>query len=190
MNQSTSNTRTPVVAAPKMHHGHANSTTMNCNASSSAATAPRKMNARHHHQPVKNGNAAAAMPRKTSPSSSARGMKHGGGNNGSHRKQQRRHSHNSGSGNNNSRDNKRRKLEPMDLEPIFPKLNQSDPVHGRRIQQRRKNVAMGKNTEGYSRYTQQVPKQKRKKRCMETPSTPDHTLDIPAKRWQGMVKAW
>lgn len=80
--------------------------------------------------------------------------------------------------------------EPMDLDPIFPKLNQSDPVHARRIQQRRKTVAMGKNTLGYAAYVEQVPKHKRRIRSMDTPSTPDHTLDIPNRRWQGMIQAW
>jgi hypothetical protein len=25
---------------------------------------------------------------------------------------------------------------------------------------------------------------------MDTPSTPDHTLDVPNKKWNGMVRAW
>ena len=79
---------------------------------------------------------------------------------------------------------------PMDLDPIFPKLNQSDVAHARRIQQRRKTVAMGKNTAGYAAYVAQVPKHQRRIRSMDTPGTPDHTLDIPTKRWQGMIKAW
>lgn len=88
------------------------------------------------------------------------------------------------------KNNNNNKPQPMELEPQFAKLNQSDPAHARRIQQRRKTVAMGKNTLGYAEYTKQVPKQKRRTRSMETPSTPDHTLDIPTKRWQGMIKAW
>lgn len=81
-------------------------------------------------------------------------------------------------------------MDPMDLDPIFPQLDQSDPVHARRIQQRRRTVQMGKNTAGYFEYTKQVPRERRRLRSMDTPSTPDHTLDIPTKRWQGMVKAW
>jgi len=76
------------------------------------------------------------------------------------------------------------------MEPEFQKLDQSDPVHARRIQQRRRMVAFGKNTVGYDEYIQQVPKHKRRPRCMKHPMTPDHTLDIPTKRWQGLVKAW
>jgi Histone RNA hairpin-binding protein RNA-binding domain len=78
----------------------------------------------------------------------------------------------------------------MDLDPLFSNLNQNDPVHARRIQQRRRAVAIGKNTPGYAEYCKQVPKEKRKPFSMETPPTPDHTLDIPTKRWQGMVNAW
>jgi len=79
---------------------------------------------------------------------------------------------------------------PMDLGTVFPKLDQSDPSHARRIQQRRKQIQMGKNTLGYAEYLRRVPKDKRRSRSMKTPSTPDHTLDIPAKRWQGIVKSW
>lgn len=85
-------------------------------------------------------------------------------------------------------DRKRTKFEQPEDE--FPKLNQSDPVHARRIQQRRRMVAKGKNTVGYDEYTKKVPKHKRRPRSMEHPSTPDHTLDIPNKRWQGLIKAW
>ncbi len=72
----------------------------------------------------------------------------------------------------------------------FPKLDQSNPEHARRIQQRRRMVAFGKNTVGYDEYLKKVPKTDRRLRCMTHPSTPDHTLDIPTKRWQGLVKAW
>lgn len=85
-----------------------------------------------------------------------------------------------------SSDRKRAKIETEE----FQKLNQSDPASARRIQQRRRMVAKGKNTVGYDEYIKQVPKHKRRPRCLKTPSTPDHTLDIPNKRWQGLVKAW
>jgi len=85
-------------------------------------------------------------------------------------------------------DRKRAKFQTEEEE--FPKLNQSDPVHARRIQQRRREVAKGKNTIGYDEYIKKVPKHKRRLRSMQHPSTPDHTRDIPNKRWQGLVKAW
>lgn len=66
----------------------------------------------------------------------------------------------------------------------------SDPVHARRIQQRSRMIMFGKNTAGYDEYVKQVPKETRRPRCMDHPATPDHTLDIPNRRWQGMVKAW
>lgn len=83
-----------------------------------------------------------------------------------------------------------RKRAKFQTEEEFPKLNQSDPVHARRIQQRRRDVAKGKNTIGYDKYIKKVPKHKRRLRSMQHPSTPDHTRDIPNKRWQGLVKAW
>ncbi len=60
----------------------------------------------------------------------------------------------------------------------------------RRIEQRRRAVQHGKNTAGYYEYVKQVPKSQRRPRSMKHPSTPDYTLDIPTKRWQGLVKAW
>lgn len=82
------------------------------------------------------------------------------------------------------------KRQKMDWEPeAFSKLNPAVEAHARRIDSRSKAIAKGKNTAGYDAYIQQIPKYKRR-RSMETPSTPDHTLDIPAKRWQGLVKAW
>lgn len=66
----------------------------------------------------------------------------------------------------------------------------SDPVQARRIQQRGKMIMFGKNTAGYDVYIKQVPKESRRPRCVDHPATPDHTLDIPNRRWQGMVKAW
>jgi Histone RNA hairpin-binding protein RNA-binding domain len=78
----------------------------------------------------------------------------------------------------------------VDTEPLFTKLDLTDEVQSNRMQQRRKQIAMGKNTAGYECYNQHVPKSCRKPRSMDTPSTPDHTLDIPAKRWAGIVRAW
>lgn len=71
---------------------------------------------------------------------------------------------------------------------VFQKLDKMKDA--RRISQRRKAVEYGKNTAGYEAYVQQVPKSQRRQRCMKHPMTPDHTLDIPTKRWQGLVKAW
>lgn len=77
-----------------------------------------------------------------------------------------------------------------DFDTLFAKLDPTDEVQANRMQQRRKQVTMGKNTAGYECYLQQVPKSSRKPRSMDTPSTPDHTLDVPAKRWAGIVRAW
>jgi Histone RNA hairpin-binding protein RNA-binding domain len=138
------------------------------------------------------------LPRKISPPSSANGKNLYGLVGGmdqsvSHHNKNHQNKRNSKHGSNNSNlPNKRQKFrhERMDLDPLFPKLNQNDPIHARRIQQRRRAVAIGKNTPGYAEYCKQVPKERRKPFSMETPPTPDHTLDIPTKRWQGMVNAW
>ena len=76
------------------------------------------------------------------------------------------------------------------LEPEFRKLDPSDPAHVRRIQQRRRMISFGKNTVGYEEYIKQVPKESRRARSMKTPMTPDYSLDIPNKRWTGLVRAW
>ena len=86
----------------------------------------------------------------------------------------------------NRHDSKRQKMD-WDLEP-FDKLHPNE--NAPKILTRYKMILKGKNTVGYTQYTQQVPKQQRRIRSMDTPNTPDHTLDIPAKRWQGLVKAW
>jgi len=75
-----------------------------------------------------------------------------------------------------------------DMATLFPKLDSTK--HANRIAQRRKAIQYGKNTAGYEAYNLEVPKAKRKHRCMKHPTTPDHTLDIPTKRWQGLIKAW
>lgn len=79
---------------------------------------------------------------------------------------------------------------PMDCEPQFQKLDPEDSAHTKRMVQRRKTLSKGKNTAGYECYIRQVPTEKRRLRSMETPMTPDATLNIPSKRWQGLVKAW
>jgi Histone RNA hairpin-binding protein RNA-binding domain len=75
-------------------------------------------------------------------------------------------------------------------ETAFHKFDVTVPQQAHKMQQRQKAVAKGKNTVGYDEYIRQVPKQKRKKFSMETPATPDASLDIPNKKWNGMVKAW
>lgn len=72
----------------------------------------------------------------------------------------------------------------------LPKLDPADPTHSRRIQQRRRQILFGKNTAGYEEYTKKVPRHKRRPRSLECPATPDHTLDISTKRWQGLMNAW
>ncbi|KAG7351791.1 histone RNA hairpin-binding domain containing protein [Nitzschia inconspicua] len=75
-------------------------------------------------------------------------------------------------------------------ETAFHPLDVTVPQQAHKIRQRQKTIAKGKNTIGYDEYRKQVPLHKRHKFSMETPSTPDPTLDIPNKQWNGMVKAW
>jgi Histone RNA hairpin-binding protein RNA-binding domain len=72
----------------------------------------------------------------------------------------------------------------------FHKLDGSDPDQARKMHQRRRAVEKGKNTVGYDQYCRLVPRGERRSRSMDTPATPDHTLDVPNKRWNGMVRAW
>jgi hypothetical protein len=72
----------------------------------------------------------------------------------------------------------------------FNNLDSSNPEQKRRLEQRRKMISYGKNTAGYEEYLKQVPKEKRQRRNMDTPMTPDCTLDIPNKRWMGQIRAW
>jgi Histone RNA hairpin-binding protein RNA-binding domain len=70
---------------------------------------------------------------------------------------------------------------PLLLDPV---------VHAHRIASREKAIDKGKNTAGYAHYVELVPKECRRPRSMETPMTPNPQWDIPAKRWQGLVRAW
>mmetsp|Transcript_7270 Transcript_7270/g.19485 ORF Transcript_7270/g.19485 Transcript_7270/m.19485 type:complete len:302 (-) Transcript_7270:150-1055(-) len=56
-----------------------------------------------------------------------------------------------------------------------------------RLAQRQKQVDFGKNTIGYQRYIQQVPKHRRRFR---DPATPDIHKDVSKRSFEGQVKAW
>ena len=72
----------------------------------------------------------------------------------------------------------------------IPKLDPNDPANKNKIFQRRKQINFGKNTTGYEEYIKKIPKHKRLKRSAECPMTPDYLLDIPTKRFQGLMNAW
>ncbi|GKY93803.1 hypothetical protein MPSEU_000347500 [Mayamaea pseudoterrestris] len=80
--------------------------------------------------------------------------------------------------------------QPIDLEPLFQKMDPTDPKYAHRISQRRKMIAKGKNTAGYAEYIKQVPKDARHPRSELTPSTPDATADMSNGRFHGLVRAW
>ena len=80
---------------------------------------------------------------------------------------------------------KRQKLE--NANSIFQPLDASNPEIQNRIKKRQIQVSYGKNTLGYDNYISQIPKTKRE---ITMPRTPDASLDIPTKRWAGLIKAW
>ena len=74
--------------------------------------------------------------------------------------------------------------------PPKQRMNNIPENKRNRILQRRKDISYGKNTIGYDEYIGRIPKHKRKLNNMETPTTPDPEEDMPARRWQGQVRAW
>jgi hypothetical protein len=69
------------------------------------------------------------------------------------------------------------------------KLDPTIPQEAQRMKTRYRMILKGKNTIGYDEYKRLVPRGKRRK-ITKHPQTPDHTVDIPNRRWQGLVKAW
>lgn len=82
----------------------------------------------------------------------------------------------------------RPKIQRKPLRPsVFDPLDLADPVHANRYRRRQVTVRKGKETAGYVRYRQLVPRDERQRGM---PQTPNPRLDIPAKRWEGLVRAW
>jgi hypothetical protein len=84
---------------------------------------------------------------------------------------------------------KRRKLKQSTSQEEFRVLDESNPKDAARLKTRANMIRKGKNTIGYDEYLKKVKKEDRR-RIPEHPVTPNHTLDIPNRRWQGQVKAW
>ncbi|KAL7749736.1 hypothetical protein RI367_004965 [Sorochytrium milnesiophthora] len=57
----------------------------------------------------------------------------------------------------------------------------------RQLQQRQKQLDFGKNTIGYQRYTELVPREKRQK---GHPTTPDKRQQCSTRSWVGQVRRW
>ena len=83
--------------------------------------------------------------------------------------------------------NKRRRTNQHDTEIL---LDPSKPEEARRMQQRKRMIEKGKNTIGYTEYLKQIPKEQRKPKSMDHPSTPNYKANIPNRRWLGLVSAW
>ncbi|EQC34091.1 hypothetical protein SDRG_08301 [Saprolegnia diclina VS20] len=78
---------------------------------------------------------------------------------------------------------------PRDAAPRLEKnqmfQRETDP---HKLAQRQKQIDFGKNTIGYDRYTQLVPRSERKQGLH--PSTPDKTQAISKRMWDGRVRVW
>eukprot|EP01083_Nonionella_stella_P073230 197848_1 len=75
------------------------------------------------------------------------------------------------------------------MEELFRRLDPLVPKEAQRMKTRSKMIEKGKNTVGYDEYIRRVPKSSRRL-CVEHPRTPDHHLDLPNRRWLGLVKTW
>jgi hypothetical protein len=165
----------------------------------------------HHHKRSNNNNGGKYSSSSSSSSSSAR-------NSGGSYRYERSNNNNNNNNNNNSYSSSSSSSKDVAptanfssldslLEPsitpsakigetildgqVVPSLLQTDPVHSLRMKQRLKQIDLGKNTSGYDVYISAVPKRQREERNGQLhPVTPDHTKDIPNRRWLGLVKAW
>ncbi|KAI8801262.1 hypothetical protein BJ742DRAFT_837886 [Cladochytrium replicatum] len=61
------------------------------------------------------------------------------------------------------------------------------PAEERRLEQRQKQIDYGKNTIGYDRYRDLVPRNRRKK---GDPQTPDKHMKCSKRCWDGLIRAW
>jgi len=69
----------------------------------------------------------------------------------------------------------------------FKKIPKSKEDDGHRLQQREKQIEFGKNTDGYKRYREDVPK---KRRTRDEPQTPDKYQKCSKRSWDGQIRKW
>jgi hypothetical protein len=75
-------------------------------------------------------------------------------------------------------------------QPRGPRMDHNErETDPRRLSQRRKEIAYGKNTLGYERYLRLVPKEKRR-HPRDHPPTPDPTRKYSKRQFDGIVRAW
>ncbi|KAG4055104.1 hypothetical protein JG687_00008045 [Phytophthora cactorum] len=72
--------------------------------------------------------------------------------------------------------------------PVVKTLADDKETDSHRLAQRQKQIDYGKNTIGYDRYCAQVPRHQR--RPGKHPMTPDKTMRIGKKVFDGMVRRW
>lgn len=77
------------------------------------------------------------------------------------------------------------------LESVRPKIAPPEKASNEhRLQQRQKQIDIGKNTPEYQLYLAKVPKNKRQRHLHQHPVTPDKSQDISKRNWEGQVRAW
>lgn len=69
-------------------------------------------------------------------------------------------------------------------------IDQQKLTDPKKIQQRKKQIDLGKDTKGYYNYIRLIPKHKRSRDYKVHPRTPDHTQAISNRNWQGQTRVW
>ena len=78
--------------------------------------------------------------------------------------------------------------EPFKYQPIvFAEARETDP---HRLQQRQRQLDLGKNTIGYAAYIKAVPKESRERNNPAHPMTPDTGRKVSKRAFDGYVRAW
>ena len=75
-------------------------------------------------------------------------------------------------------------MDPVTADVLDQKARERDP---HRLQQRQKQIDYGKQTIGYRRYRQAVPKNQR---WPGAPQTPDIHLKLSKRNWDARLRAW
>ncbi|KAH9113351.1 hypothetical protein AeMF1_012437 [Aphanomyces euteiches] len=86
------------------------------------------------------------------------------------------------------KDETHRMSPPRDKRPPPKSQMQQKETDPHKLAQRQKQIDFGKNTIGYDRYIQEVPKHQRKPGIH--PSTPDKHAVASKRAWDGRVQAW
>ncbi len=69
-------------------------------------------------------------------------------------------------------------------------VDQQKLTDPKKIQQRKKQINLGKDTKGYFNYIKLIPKNKRNGDYKAHPRTPDHTQALSNRNWNGQMRVW